>query len=249
MYRAIIAKVFATVTIVFGLPISSRAQETPNLTFFAEYIRELAAQERLRSLAMDELKDKSNRMGSCIRSSTRFQLELRSEISMLRGMRLAPPFETLPSDIASFYEQKIELHKRFGDGCAAMMSGPKPGVDYDAIAAEAPKLTAQMEYVDHALFEASPLVFATLIDPVPDANNHMSKLIITKAQRNKLIADINTSFGAKLDEKDQGNIVGAAWVLRAYLGKEKGYTASDEVRRPKQSSVAPTKPDSRGAAR
>ena len=115
-----------------------------------------------------------------------------------------------------------------------MMAGPKPGVDYDAIAAEAPKLTAEMEYIDTALFDAIPLVFATQIDPVPDSNNHMSKLIITNAQRNKLIADINSEFGAKLDQKDQGHIVGAAWLLRAYLGKEKGYSASDEVRRPKQ---------------
>ena len=153
---------------------------------------------------------------------------------MLRGMRLNPPFETLPGNIASFYEQKIDLYKRFGDGCAAMMSGPKPGIDYDAIAAEAPKLTAELEYIDIALFEAMPLVFATLIDPVPDASDHLSKLIITKAQRNKLIADINSEFGTKLDQKDQGHIVGAAWVLRAYLGKEKGYSASDEVRRPKK---------------
>jgi len=115
-----------------------------------------------------------------------------------------------------------------------MMAGPKPGVDYDAIAAEAPKLTAEMEYIDAALFEAMPLVFATLIDPVPDANNHMSKLIITNAQRNKLIAYINSQFGAKLDQKDQGHIVGAAWVLRAYLGKEKAYSASDEITRPKK---------------
>ena len=185
------------------------------------------------------MKDESNRMASCIRSATRFQLELQSQISILRGMRLKAPFETLPGDIASFCERKIELYKRFGDGCAAMMSGPKPGIDYDAIAAESPKLTAEMEYIDTALFNAIPLVFATLIDPVPDANNHMSKLIITKAERNRMIADINSEFGAKLNQKDQGHIVGAAWVLRAYLGKEKGYTASDEVRRPERSGVAP----------
>jgi hypothetical protein len=216
--------------LLFGRPVA--AQETSNLTFVSEYIRELGKVERLRSLAMDEMKDESNRMASCIRCSTRFQLELQSQISMLRGMRLNPPFETLPDDITSFYERKINLYKRFGDGCAAMMASPKPGIDYDAIAAEAPKLTAEMEYIDTALFDSSPRVFATLIDPVPDSNNHMSKLIITSAQRNKLIADINSEFGAKLDQKDQGHIVGAAWVLRAYLGKEKGYSASDE--RPKR---------------
>ncbi len=227
-------KVIVIVPAFVGLTTASRAQETSNLTFVSEYIRELGKVERLRSLAMEEMKDESNRMASCIRSSTRFQLELRSQISMLRGMRLNPPFDTLPGNIASFYERKIDPYKQMGDGCTVMMSGPKPGVDYDALAAEAPKLTAEMEYIDTALFEASPLVFATLIDPVPDANNHMNRLNITSAERNKLIANINSEFGAKLDQKDQGHIVGAAWVLRAYLGKEKGYIASDEVRRPKQ---------------
>lgn len=232
--RFVHAKIFLIAAILLGLTVPSRAQEIQNLKFVSEYIRELGKVERLRSLAVEELKDESNRMASCIRSGTRFELELQSQISMLQGMRLDPPFEQLPASIASFYERKIVLYKKMSDGCTAMMSGPKPGVDYDAIAAGAPKLTAEMEYIDTALFDASPLVFATLIDPVPDANNHMSKLIITKAQRNKLIADINSEFGTKLDEKDQGHIVGAAWVLRAYLGKEKGYSASDEVRRPKQ---------------
>jgi hypothetical protein len=232
--RSTIAKALFVTAIFFGLTAPSHAQETPHLQFVTEYIRELGKVERLRSLAVDEMKDESNRMASCIRSATRFELELRSQISMIQKMRLDPPFETLPENIASFYERKIDLYKRFADGCAAMMSGPKPGIDYDAIAAEAPKLTAEMEYIDSALFDAMPLVFGTLIDPVPDSNNHMSKLIITNAQRNKLIADINSQFGAKLDQKDQGHIVGAAWVLRAYLGKEKGYSASDEVRRPKQ---------------
>jgi hypothetical protein len=228
------AKVLLIAAILLGLTIPSRAQETSHLQFVTEYIRELGKVERLRSQAMDEMKDESNRMASCIRSATRFELELHSQISMLQRMRLKPPFEALPANIASFYERKIDLYKRMSDGCAALMSGPKPGIDYDAIAAEAPKLTAEMEYIDTALFDASPLVFATLIDPAPDANNHMSKLIITNAQRNKLIADINSQFGAKLDQKDQGHIVGAAWVLRAYLGKEKGYSASDEVQLPKK---------------
>jgi hypothetical protein len=90
-----------------------------------------------------------------------------------------------------------------------MISGPKPGVDYGAIAAQAPKLSATLDYVDHAIFEATPLVFGTLIDPVPDANNKMSKLIITSAERKKLIGDINSYFGTKLDQKDQPWLVTA----------------------------------------
>ena len=118
--RTLIAKVFAIVGVLFGLTISSRAQETSHLSFVSEYIRELGKVERLRSLAMDEMKDESNRMGSCIRSATRFELELHSQISMLQRMRLNPPFETLPANIASFYERKIDLYKRFGEITAAI---------------------------------------------------------------------------------------------------------------------------------
>jgi hypothetical protein len=109
---AVIVKASFVTAVFFGLTAPSRAQETPHLKFVSEYVRELGKVEHLRSLAMDEMKDESNRMASCIRSSTRFQLELQSQISMLRGMRLNPPFETLPANIASFYEQKIDLYKR-----------------------------------------------------------------------------------------------------------------------------------------
>jgi hypothetical protein len=71
--------------------------------------------ERLRSLAMDEMKDESNRMASCIRSATRFELELHSQISMLQRMRLNPLFETLPANIASFYQRKTELYKKMSE--------------------------------------------------------------------------------------------------------------------------------------
>jgi hypothetical protein len=92
-----------------------------------------------------------------------------------------------------------------------------------------PKITAEIEYVDHSLFQATPLIFATLIDPIPDANNHVSKLIITKAQRKKLIDDLNSYFGKKMDTDQQNWIVSSASVLKGYLLKD--YTASDEAKR------------------
>jgi hypothetical protein len=211
-----------------------RAQETPHLQFVTEYIRELGKMERLRSQANDELNDGSNKMAGCVRSTTRFQLELQSQIFMLRNIRLNPPFDELAPSLATFNEQKLGLYKKMGYGCTALMGGPKPGVDYDVIAADAPKITAQLEYIDNAMLESSPMIFATLIDPVPDANNKMSRLIITSAERKKLIADIDSFFGAELNQKDQGYVVSAASVLKAYLGKEKGYSVSDEARRPKQ---------------
>jgi hypothetical protein len=231
---AVFAKAPFIIAIFFGMAVPSHAQETSRLQFVTEYIRELGKLEQLRSRANDELNDGSDKMAGCVRSATRFQLELQSQISMLRNVRLNPPFNELAANLATFNEQKQGLYKRMGEGCTALMLGPKPGVDYDVIVADAPKITAQLEYIDNAMFEASPMIFATLIDPVPDANNKMSKLIITSAERKKLIADIDSLFGAKLDQKNQNYVVSTASVLKAYLGKEKGYSASDEVRRPKQ---------------
>jgi hypothetical protein len=204
--------------------------ETQHLTFVNEYIRQLANLERLRDIANSELQGGiSEKMSGCIRNGTRFQLELQSQVGTLRDMQLNPPFNDLPSSLAAFDEKKIELYKKMSEGCEAMISGPKPGIDYGAIAAQAPKLTATLDYIDHAIFEATPLVFGTLIDPAPDATNHMSKLIITATERKKLIADINSYFGAKLEQKDQPWLVSAAWVLRGYLLKD--YTPSAAQRR------------------
>jgi hypothetical protein len=38
--------------------------------------------------------------------------------------------------------------------------------------------------------------FATFIDPVPDANGKMSKLLITSAERKELIAEIDYHSGS-----------------------------------------------------
>ena len=97
------------------------------------------------------------------------------------------------------------------------------------VAAESPKINAEIEYIDHSLFKATPLIFATLIDPVPDANDHMSKLIITKAERKKLIDDLDSYFGKKMDTDQQNWTVSSASVLKGYLLKD--YTASDEAKK------------------
>jgi hypothetical protein len=207
---------------------SARSQqaETPPLEFVTLFVHQLANEEAVREKASTELKvDASNFMPTCIRNATAFHLTLHAQVGMLRRIRLRDPFGELPGNIAEFNQKKIELYQRMSHGCEAMLAGPKPGVDYGAIAAEAPKITATIEYIDKALFDATPMVFATLIDPVPDPKNQMSKLIISASERRKLIADIDNFFGKKFDLKEQNYTVGAASVLKAYLLKD--YTTSD----------------------
>ncbi len=209
-----------TLLLVFfslGLTSFAHAKETPHLQFVSEYIRQLGTIEHVRAAAESELKESKesggNQLSDCIRSCTRFQLELKSQIGMLATMSLNPPFEDLIKSITAFEQQKLELYKDLSDICSTLIAGPKPNIDYGKLAAEMPKITAQLEYIDESFFTLSTMVFATLIDPKPDSQNHCSHLIITRAEREKLIHSITLQFGEKLDQKNQNNIVGAASVL------------------------------------
>jgi hypothetical protein len=217
--------VLATVPLAFG---ADKAPETPHLAFVTEYIRQLAEIEDVRAAGEQELKQgsKDDVFSIAIHNSTAIQLELRSQVRMLRGMRLDPPFETLISDMTKFYEDKIDGHQTLIDISSNFIGGPKPGVDYDKLAAEMPKVRAALEYLDRSIFQATPLVFATLIDQKPDSQNHVSHLIITKAERTRLLESLTTRFGSKLDQKGQNYIVSAASVLKAYLLKD--FKSSDE---------------------
>jgi hypothetical protein len=203
--------------------------KTSHLAFVTEYIRELAENERLRAAGEQELNQSTidGKFTSAIHTSTSIQLELRSQIHMLRDMHLSAPFDKLIPDIIGFDQDKIALHQRLIDITSAFIAGPKPGVDYSSLAADMPKIRAQLEYDDHSLFEAAPLIFATLIDKKPDSMNHANHLIVSKAERAKLIDDLIVDFGSKLDQKDQNFTVGSASVLKAYFLKD-DFKCSDE---------------------
>jgi hypothetical protein len=209
-------------------PAHAEVRETPHLQFVSTYIQQLGAIEKIRNDAENELKadGAAGLLPDCIRNANKYQLELSVQISSLASMRLNPPFDGVTHDITDFYERKLDLYKQIGQTCSALIAGPKPNVDYGELAASAPKINAQIEFIDQALFKASPLVFATLIDQREDAHGHVSHLVITKAERAKLIREINSEFGEKLKQDNQNYTVGAASVLKSYL--EKDFRSSDE---------------------
>jgi len=89
-----------------------------------------------------------------------------------------------------------------------------------------PQVRAIFDDIDHSLAEAGPLIFATLIDQKGDSRNRANHLIITKAEREKLIDTLTTYFGEELNQKDQNFTVSAASVVKAYLLKD--WKSSDE---------------------
>ena len=165
-------------------------------------------------------------MTSCIHSSTALQLELNTDISMLQGTQFAAPFDQLVPTIIGIYKKKIDFHQRLIDICTAMLGGPKPGVDYDQMVADMPKIRAFLDSLDETLLMASGMAWAILIDQRPNSKNHLSHLIITKAERTELLRYLDAGFGQKLDDKNAGFLVGSAALLKVLLTKN--YKYADE---------------------
>jgi hypothetical protein len=192
-----------------------------------EFLRELIDFEDARDRTMKELSgDPNAQMATAIRSSARFKLELATDIRALSHMKLREPFETLIPSTIQLYRQKIELYDETAKIAAMFLRGEKPGVDYGKYAARMPEITAGLEFIDKTLFKASPMWALLLVDPKPDSQGHLSRLVISASERRDMIARINSGFGSKLDQPDQNYTVSAAWVLRSFLLRD--YKASDE---------------------
>jgi hypothetical protein len=207
-----------------------RAEATDaRIAFVTEYLRELSVQESIRDNAAKELAQGSTpevQLASCIHSSTQLQLELNTDIGMLKSMQFAAPFDQLVPTIIDLYKRKNDLQQRMIDICTAMIGGPKPDVDYGKMVADMAQTRAFLGSMDETLFLASGLAWAILIDQRPDSKNHLSHLIITKAERTELLRYLDAGFGQKLDDKNANYLVGSAALLKVLLTKD--YKYADE---------------------
>jgi hypothetical protein len=203
--------------------------ETPHLRFVKEYVRELSEDEDLKVTGEKELSEAQTlnaRFSAGIYFSKSTQLELRSQIAMLKNMRLNDPFDTLIPNLIGFYQRQIELHQELIDISSKFLAGPKEGVDYEALGAKVPEIRAELDNVRKAVFEAAALVFMTLIDRKPDSQDHVSHLLITKAEKADLQDQLNIILKDESDKGDHDYYISAAMVLRG--GLQKGHKCADE---------------------
>lgn len=220
--------IFASFALLLAaLPVARAHADNQAFRFVSEYFRELGAIEDVRDNANREQSEASNKMIACVGNSERFQLELSSFVAALNDYSFGAPFEKLVPSIADFYRFEIDIWRKLGAACSQFLAGEKPGVDYGSLAADVPKLRAQLEYVDKSLFQSTPLVFAVLLDQRPDSHNHVNHLVITTEERNQLVATLQQHFGNKLQEQNKNYTVGSAAVLKHYL-VEAGYKCADE---------------------
>jgi hypothetical protein len=201
--------------------------ESPKCSLADEYIRELSEIQDIMDEAKAEARSaKSNvdTLSNSIHMSRSMINALTADIGLLRGVTGTDP-KTMDV-LISMHSGLIAMHQRLMDISSEFMSGPKEGVDYGALAAEVPKIRADLDRAGKLYMQMSNLIFAELIDPKPDANNHMSRLIIKQAERQALIGHINRAFGKQLDAMNQSWVCSGAWILRDNL--QKGFTSSDK---------------------
>jgi len=206
--------------IVPTLVVAPQVKETPPFEVAQEYVRELceiwavqqqADQEMVEDKAAEDPASKA--VMTTIRNANRVKLALKTNISMLKGMKIKRPgHEKTLGLLISFYQAKIDLNDQLIQIATAFIV-PKKGVDYGKLAAQVPEITAKLEDVDKTLFQMSVLVFMSFIDMKEDSQNRANHLLITKEQRDRLVWDIDNGFRTSL-EKDKRYVVSSALLIK-----------------------------------
>lgn len=165
---------------------------------------------------------------SAIRNGTRAKLKLNFMISRLKQVQLADSnFTKLTPYLIEMLARKVDLFDEIIQSAKALLAGPKPDIDYGKLAGHMPEVTAQVEFVNESIFQATPMVGMLLISNKPDSKNHLSHLSITRQEAKKLVTRLQTAFGKSLNEKDQNWTTGSASLMLTVL-RDKGYKYSDD---------------------
>lgn len=220
------AFLYAAVFVALLSSAGAAGQNSSPYDFVSTYIRALDENERIRAQAASELGGSPlDVMSTCIASSRKYDLEISSEISRFRSFDLPGQFKEMPGLFAGLFDNKRITQVAMGEVCERALAGATAGSEkqVSATVGQIAKLRGELEFIDKAIFEGSPMAFLSLLDPQPDAQNRMSRLSITKSQVDALVKQIDRAFGAGLDDPKANYTVSAAKLLRDALTK-KGYT-------------------------
>jgi hypothetical protein len=211
---------------------SSATEKTARITLVREFIREMEVLYRLQETAKKEFAEDASTAGkltTSIRVGTRTLFEMQESVGRLGMIKLDNRWGEFRDLLQSFHKERIAAVQEFNQMSKTMLSGPEAGVNYGAMTARAPELTAQIEQIDKTMFKMSQALFLALVDEgrlSSDGNLH--HLILNKRDRGGMVYTIDTAFGRSLDdEKNASSVVNAAWAIKYGLTRPT-YKAADE---------------------
>ena len=206
-------------------------EKNPRVQLASEFVRELEVLYRLQETGKKELAEDNSSSGklvTSIRVGTRTMFEMNESILRLDGIAVDGQWAEFRDLLKQLDSERIRIFQEMNQMAKAMMSGPKPGVDYGAMAAHAPELTAEVEQVDKSIFNMAQAMFFALVDEQrlgPDGKLH--HLLLTKKERANMIQLIDNIWGQTLEDKNSSSIVSAAWAIKYGLTRPL-YKSADE---------------------
>ena len=205
-------------------------KKTARIALVREFVREMEVLYHLQETAKKEFADDSSsgKLATSIRIGTRTLFEMRESVSRLDMISLDTRWGEFRDLLKSFHNQRMDIVQELNQMSKAMLSGPEPGVNYGAMTARAPELTAQVEQIDKGMFQMSQALFFALVDEGRvEADGNLHHLILNKKDRADTVHTIDTAFGRSLDDKNSTSIVNAAWAIKYGLTRP-NYKAADE---------------------
>jgi hypothetical protein len=206
-------------------------QKAARIALVQEFVREMEVLYGLQETAKREFAEDSSPPGkitTSIRVGTRTLFEMQESVNRLQMISLDGRWGEFRDFLKSFHNERMTAVQEMNQMSKAMLSGPEPGVNYGAMTARAPELTAQVEQIDKSMFKISQPLFFALVDEArvgPDGNLH--HLILNKKERAEMVHTIDVVFGRSLDDKNATSIVNSAWAIKYGLTRPI-YKAADE---------------------
>jgi hypothetical protein len=213
-------------------PSPGGTEKTARIALVREFVREMEVLYDLQETAKKEIAEDSSTPGKIttgIRVGTRTLFEMQESVSRLNMISLDTRWGEVRDFLKSFHNLRMAAVQEMNQIAKAMLSGPAPGVNYGAMTARAPELTAQVEQIDKTLFKISESLFYALVDEGRvEADGNLHHLILNKRDRADMVHTIDTAFGRSLDDdKNATSIVNAAWAIKYGLTRPI-YKAADE---------------------
>jgi len=200
--------------------------------FVSAYAGQLGRQQALKARIPQDLRNPSaTQLKSCTDGSIALSKTLHDDAVALKAMSLTGDLAKITPTLINLYESKAVQHLQYGAICSTMASSPAGGKTYLQAAGAAPEILAHLAATDRVIFQGMPLIAASLLPPGSDVRNPATRLTVTKAQRIKLVSDIDKAFDtaknplpSQIGPNSDITLASAA-ILRAFLTDRKG---SDE---------------------
>jgi hypothetical protein len=217
-------------------PSAANAQKIARIALVQEFVRELEVINRLQVIAAKEVAQDSSPNGKLmtgIRVGSRTILQMNDSINRLNMIKVDGQSAETRDLLKRLHQKRIELVQEVSQTSkafiTALTNGPQPGVDYGAMTARAPELTAEMEELNKSIFTMSQIMLFALVDDARvGADGNLDHLIMTKKDKTSMVQLIDKMFGATLEDKNASHIVSAAWAIKYGL-TQTHYKAADEL--------------------